>query len=630
MKIRPWIVNRFLSLTAFLLLLVPIGSGPASAETEPGPEEDTYSITLTKTAEPEPEDASEPETGEALEPEAGEEVQGEREILEVSGRRVLTETHTVEKGEWIWQIFRERNLLEKRNLAELLAILKKLNPSLTDLDRVHPGQRILVPLTLAPAADIGPAVPLKRPERVPVALEDLEDLDLEQYTVRRGDSLVRIINQRYASPDAAFYEKYLDAVRRLNPTLQDPGLIRPGQKIRLPVFSAELVRMPIEPAREDVSPLPEEMPELDLEPPPESAMQMRSAEVTPNPLRDRLGQLFRLLGEEWIQRGQHFIPLQGKGEANLSADAYPMIDLSNGRKVIVDFHHRLPGKMATLIEDTWEHYRIVHLEDGDDLSSALARILPECDLGTLYGRGESFHLEGAIPARLTADWILQRTGTGTQQNDIVMITILDERTPPTPGPVQDYLFLRGVRVIDYPPMETAGSSLPPARGVLDPGPGLRGLVETLLDLNGLDFLRNVEIPVYEKGESDFNLFVKADYLLERNGKKHLLDLTGVGSELIALMRERDLSYLSLAGQNDPLEVVRRTLEFLNVDYQPAPIDVMATERDGYQNIRFRIQGVSFRDRAGRRLLATPLRVPDPLLRLLAKEGYRVLQLSALQ
>jgi hypothetical protein len=306
-----------------------------------------------------------------------------------------------------------------------------------------------------------------------------------------------------------------------------------------------------------------------------------------------------------------------------------MIDLSNGRKVIVDFHHGLPGKMATLIEETWEHYRIVHLEDGDDLASALDRILPECDLGTLHGRGESVHVGGEIPARLTADWILQRSGTGTQQNDTVMITILDERTPATPGPVRDYLARRGVRVVDYPPRQDSDSPLPPAQSVLDAGPDLQSLVETLLDLHGLDFFRNVEIPVYEKAGSDFNLFVKADYLFEKDGKKHLLDLTGVGSELMPLMRERDLSYLSLAGQKDPLEVVRRMLGFLGVDYQPSPIDVMATERDGYQNIRFRIQGISFEDRAGRRLLATPLRLPDDLLRLLARDEYRVLGLSAL-
>lgn len=612
MKIRLWIVNSFLSLTA-ALFLVTFWSGPAAAEPQPTEQEDTYSITLTKTAEPDLE--------------SGDEAGDERQILEVSGRRVLTETHTVEEGEWVWQIFRERNLLEKRNLAELLALLKKLNPSLTDLDQVHPGQRILVPLTLAPAAGTDAVASLPRAE--PVALEDLNDLDLEQYTIRPGDNLVKIINQRYESPDAVFYAKYLNAVRRLNPSLGDPDVIYPGQKIRLPVFSPELVRMPIEPAREAASSPPEDMPELSLEPPPESAVQIRPVEESPNPLRDRLGQLFHLLGEEWIQRGQHFIPLQGKGEVNLRADVYPMINLSNGRKVIVDFQNGIPGRMATLLEDTWEHYRIVHLEKGDGLPSALARILPECGLGTLHSRGEAFHLGGEIPVRLTADWILQKDGTGAQQDEIVIITLLDERTPPTPGPVRDYLARRGVRVVDYPPLKAVEPPLPPARSALNPGPDIRGLVETLLDLNGFDYLRNVEIPVYEKGHEDFNLFVKADYLLEKNGEKYLLDLSGVGSDLMPLMRERDLSYLSLAGQTDPLEVVRRTLEFLNVDYSPAPMDVMATKRDGYQNIRFRIQGLGFKDRAGRRLLATPIRLPDELLRLLALEEYRVLQLSSL-
>ncbi len=590
------IVNSILCLIAAFILS---GSTPTIAEEA---QEDTYDITLIKTAET---DAA---------PGA------EREILEVSGRRVLTEIHSVGEGEWIWQLLRERKLLEKRNLADILDILKKLNPDLSNLDHIHPGQKILIPLTLSPVEGVHASPPPAEP--VSVTLDDLGDIELRGYTVQPGDNFVKIINRQYEAPDAAFYERYLSTVRRLNPSVQDVNLIYPGQVIRLPVFTPELVRMPIE-TREPVElPRHEVMPELAMEPPPQTAVRISPVPESPNPLRDELGQLFRTLGEEWIQHGQHYIPLKGQGEVNLRADTYPMIDLSNGLKVIVDLHNTLPGDMASLLERTWNHYRIVHLTEGDDLAGALDRILPECNLGILMGEEEAVQLGGMIQAKLTADWILRKDG------ETLLITLLDENTPPTPKPIREYLARQGVKAVDFPPPRTGKDALPKAGTVLGSGPDLSSLVETVLDLNRLDFMRNVEIPVYEKREGvDFNLFVKADYLLEKEGKKLMLDLSGAGSEIMTLLKERDLSYLSLSGEKDPLRVLTRLLEFLGIPFEPGPLDVTASERNEHRNIRFRIPGASFQDSAGRLLLATTLNLPEEIRRLLTEKGYHVLRLS---
>lgn len=580
---------------AFILSL------PAYTFADP-PQEDTYDITLIKTAET---DAS---------PGA------EKEIIEISGRRVLTEIHSVGEGEWIWQILRERQLLESRNLADILDILKKLNPELSNLDRIHPGQKIMIPLTLSPVEGIHASAPRSGP--VPVTLEDIEGMELTGYTVQPGDSLIKIINRQYQAPDAAFYDRYLSAVRRLNPSIQDLNRIYPGQVIRLPVYAPELVRVPIETVKVD-KPLPRQtLPELDMDLPPQTAVRISPAVETPNPLRDELGRLFQALGEEWIQHGQHFIPLRGQGEVNLRADTYPMIDLRNGFKVIVDLNNTLPGDMASLIERSWSNYRIIHLMEEDDLAAALGRILPEVGLGTVMGTGEAVFLEGLIEVRMTADWILRRGDQTT------LITLLEEHTPPTPGPVRAFLARQGARAVDFPPARTGQDALPMAKPVLDSGPGLSSLVETLLDLNRLSYLRNVEIPVFENRESkDFNLFVTADYLLEKGGQKLIMSLSGVGSDIMTLLKDRELSYLSLAGENDPLKVLSRFLEFLGIPFDPGPLEVMAADRSEHHNVRFRIPGASFRDGAGRSILATTVDIPEEVRRLLTEKGFHVLRLS---
>ena len=134
-------------------------------------EEETYSISLVKTAE-----------------------EG-KEIHEIEDKKVLTETHTVQKGDYIWRILREKGLLKKRDLPQLLSILKKLNSSLTNLDLIHPGDKIVVPLKISPIGGI-PVMAKKSPPAT-IPMEKIKDLDLESYTVKPGDSLIKVVKNRY-------------------------------------------------------------------------------------------------------------------------------------------------------------------------------------------------------------------------------------------------------------------------------------------------------------------------------------------------------------------------------------------------------------------------------------------------
>ncbi|MEJ2724491.1 MAG: LysM peptidoglycan-binding domain-containing protein [Deltaproteobacteria bacterium] len=128
------------------------------------PDEETYSISLVQTAEV------------------------NKEIRRLDNNKVLIEPYVVKKGDHIWQLFRERGLLEKTNLPELLTVLKRLNVSLTNLDLIYPGDKIVIPLTISPAPGLGREGPA-----TPASLEDLKDMKVENYVVKKGDALVKVV-----------------------------------------------------------------------------------------------------------------------------------------------------------------------------------------------------------------------------------------------------------------------------------------------------------------------------------------------------------------------------------------------------------------------------------------------------
>lgn len=576
--------NIFRLLTSILPIIILYGP-TAAQEQEAGGEEDTYTISLVQEAET------------------------DREIRELEDKKVLTETYTVQDGDRIWQIFRERGLLEKRDLKELLIALKKLNSSLSNLDLIHPGETLIIPLTIAPLGGI-PSQATKKPP-TPVSLEELKDFELEDYTIKKGESVVKIIKNLYDIPEEALYNEYLRLVQRANPDITDLDRVYPGQRVRLPIYSPQVVRKPIEP------------------PPPvfsdqETLVQREGMEQ----LGHKLGEIITRMGEEWIQTGKHFIPLKSGGQINLTADSYPIINLSSGNKVIVDLYHDMPENMADLITSSWDTYRIIHLDTGDDLQKAMNKIIPLCDFSKVYPPNEPLVLGGAIPLRITADWIVKRTPDPSDRvGEFIAVTFLDNTAPRIPKGIRDYLGGLSITIIEYPPAEeTLGE--PMGHGeVLKVDGDTSSIIETFLELVGNRYSKDVDIPIYQSEKTDLNLTIKADIFLNINGKDCIIDLKGLGEDIIALLKEHGFGVLSLSGEKDPSMVMTKTLDFFGISFESKPHAFMASDRGELKNIRFMVQGTIFRTIEGQRFFATPLFLPQGIVDFLSQKGYRILQLE---
>ncbi|MCU0594588.1 MAG: LysM peptidoglycan-binding domain-containing protein, partial [Desulfobacterota bacterium] len=341
----------------FLLLLTPtLALCPWDWSVAQEKDEETYSISLTQTAEPDTETEQEIRVVE------------KKESFSLEGKKVVTETYTVKKGDHLWQLLRERGLLENKSLPELLAALKKLNSSFSNLDRIYPGDKIVIPLTITPAKGLQVA---HKGEETVISLDQLKDLKLENYTVQQGDSLIKVVKGRYSLRDEQVSEAYLQVLAKLNPGIQNLDRIYPGQVVRLPIYTPQIVRMPIQrerPAR------PVETAQASAVTPSPSTEQPKG----PPALSKQLTEFFALLGEEWINTGEHFIPLKAGGQLNLKAEAFPVLSLSNGQRVIVDLHRELPEKMAQVIAANWENYRVVTFKGDEDLRAALNKILAAC------------------------------------------------------------------------------------------------------------------------------------------------------------------------------------------------------------------------------------------------------------
>jgi LysM repeat protein len=552
--------------------------------------EETYSIDLVQTAE------ADKESG--------------REVIQIDDRKVLAESHKVKSGEHLWKILREKGLLEKRNLQELLQVLKRLNSSLENLNLVRPGETLIIPLTITPSKG-GTEVAARKPvQPIVVPIESLQEVDLEQYTVKPGDTLVKVIKNHFDIPDSQIFDEYLNQLKRLNPSIKDVNVIRSGQKIRLPVYSPQVVRMAVR------------------EPPSVQEPKEETSKVEAGPLVGQLSDLFAMMGFEWIKAGQHFIPLKTGGQVSLKADSFPILNLPDGTRVVVDLYHELPEKMNSIITSNWENYRIVHLGKGDDLRTAVGKILSACRFPRLYRSGEPLELTGDITVGLKADWIIQTSSEPSpHKSGFVAVTFLDASSARTALSVVRLLETAGIRIVEYPP------SVDPAPGTAEKpeiqrlGGNPREVVERLLEMSGVPFSSGVEIPIFQGKKAEFNLIVKADFLLRVHDKDSVIDLTGLGPEVVSLLAEHQFRILSLSGTEGVSSVLSRVLGFVEVPFDPYPHTFKAAERDESRNTLITLPGITFSDKEGKRVFVTALPLSETLASFLSGKGYRILEVG---
>lgn len=531
----------------------------------------------------------------------------EGEIHKVGEKKVLASPYVVAEGEHLWQIMRKKRLLKMGKAGEILAVLKKLNPSLRNLDLLHPGDRLLIPLKIVPVSGMGRVRPVVEKK---TTLADLKDLKFDSYTVQPGDALTKVIAGRYEIPPKDLYGDYLALVKRLNPNIRNLNRILPGQRIRLPIYSPEMVRKPI---------IPEKFQEV----------KQKVPEKKVSPLGKDFARIFKEMGLDWIGTGQHFIPLSSGGQINLRAELFPLLNLPTGRRVLVDLNNGIPSRVADLIRASWGSYRVVHLKKRDGLRSALNRIFKACDFLKVHKKGEPLAIGGDIPLRITGDWIItMRRDPDDKRPKTVVLTLKPESEPSVPLMIRDYVARLGIKVIDYPSNDVAEGGDQPGSALV-PGPDNPAeLVEMVLNRLGKKFSRSRDIPIYQSKSAGVKLVVKADLYLTSNGQDCIIDFSGLGPKIMTFLGEHQFKILSLSKDEEPLKVVLKTLEFLDVPHKAGPHPFLASKRDAARNVQFTLSGVTFQDKEGKSVLASEMFLPKQMLAFLAQKGDEVLALHA--
>jgi hypothetical protein len=442
-------------------------------------------------------------------------------------------TYIVRRGDSIVHIVRKLGLPTPRRYR----VIKQLNPHIRDLNRIYPGQKLLLP----------------RLEEETVAA-DGQDTGI--YTARAGDSLTRIIvSELHADPAEAV--KFFGVIRQLNPGITNVNRIHPGQVIKLP-RGGETTG---------------ERGRLAPDAPAESGKDEKALAVKP-PATDKSIPLIRHVIEQLngavLTSGNHYIPLPGSGQIVVDCAIVPIVELE-GTMVLLDFAGRLPDALPGIIRAHWKNYHVVKIAAGRSVASILQEILLASSAWQMSKVETPLSFDDLPQVKLSPDWLITRkVATGSASSQLGLIFAADKsQLLPHPA-IAKYALKKGVTLSEIlgdkvQPQSPAAAAVPPLLQIK--GSNNDELLQNFLVYLGLESAPNREVKIFDSRKDGFDLALKAEYLMQMGGKTILVMKNKLPQQFSDRLKQEGMAAVYAAPGTAKIAILEAALAALDIPYQ---------------------------------------------------------------
>ncbi|MCP4114636.1 MAG: LysM peptidoglycan-binding domain-containing protein [Desulfobacteraceae bacterium] len=268
-------------------------------------------------------------------------------------RKVLCEPYRVAKDDWLYKIFRQKGEISESDFPLFLAIFKTLNPGVSNIDNINPGQEILIPLKTVLQEDFNETVP--GVVDVPIiefsSLPEMLTTHLKQYRVQKGETVSELVDPAFLDRYGNLTEQGVRAFSLANPDVKNVNLIYEGSVLNLPSpslisqtwFSSLFRSKPDSPANTDPEPSPP--PVLD------------KAEVQAG-----LERFAAMKQGKLIQSGKYYFPGKDGRDMVLDLESTPLIVIKDGSRLVMVRQNSRSPRLEAAMGAYWKNLTFIEME----------------------------------------------------------------------------------------------------------------------------------------------------------------------------------------------------------------------------------------------------------------------------
>lgn len=511
------------------------------------------------------------------------------------GWDILCDPYRVQPGDWVLKIFRQKGEIAHDDFREFLGIFERLNPHVTDTDRIRPGQVVDIPLKkLAPGSLPGQSSGVVTIPFVMIASprEMLEKHTLT-YTIQQGDTVSQLIANNFGGRFGnTTYSQGLALFKAANPHITDVNRIYAGQKIYMPDPSIREESWYSAIFNQDGELVDALTTEAGPDSPPAAAL--ATARVTDPPQPGGSGgpaaEAAAVIGGRLMDKGTAFLPMQQAKDFELDLSRYPMVDLGGGSKVILTTQDRVMNVDLGLIQSYWDQVKVARVSDQASSQEILEAVLSVLPADTASNR-LAFE-EGGVAVSVSAKWIRTEVSADGRLPRHVCITPITAASHRTHEALVRYLDRNDIVIKEVLPgtPETGswsvGTNRAPAAGTID-GSSQKAFVESLAAAMGFAYAPNIAISFPYAG---IQVQALSNLLSFGNGRETLIDFGDLYGDAVLAIRGTGLEILQVNLDEGPLELIQRLMESAGLAYTGSPV-FYGADRSAEFNTAITVSGI---------------------------------------
>jgi hypothetical protein len=296
--------------------------------------------------------------------------------------------------------------------------------------------------------------------------------------VKKGDTLERLLRREGMDPDL-IYKHLIKLTVSLNPGMKNPNLIIAGAELKIPAMGSYLAEyghpasndevLYAQAANATITDAPTASPPAAGDSgssrnlknnngtpstPTRYRVDTRRLPAAPLPTADSqnartvLSVIFTRLGETVSTKGRRFLPLDEPPHFDVDTASMPIIDLANGRHIVLDLSRNLKEDFIGRFRQKYPEYMVFQPSRGEAMTKALARLWPMCGYYRVYDKDQTFEGGKDVKLSISADWLVWPTVDEWNKGQPYVINLAPAQDNGTPLPWIRFLNDHKIEVID--------------------------------------------------------------------------------------------------------------------------------------------------------------------------------------
>jgi len=359
------------------------------------------------------------------------------------GWDILCDPYVVKKNDWIFKLLRQKGEISHKDYPEFLRIFKRLNPNVRDIDRIRPGQHIVIPLKKVPRDALPEqssgvvTIPFLADSRMSQALEKYSS----PYRVQKGDSISILISRQFEGHGTQAYEQGMKLFRVMNPKIKNLNCIYVGQVIRIP--DPEIQSQPRVPSLFEQTTQHDKTADIDPSiiagqktPIPDMAKDTEKQTESP------LSEVAWALDAKFFNKGVYYFPRLGWEDVKVDLSRSPFMELRDGTRVFFPINADNQASEIKMAQSFWKDVHIVTTGPGDSVEQIFDTVLGRFENKVVKNRlSVSDH---GVKIEVRGMWIIEQPEPSEEEKRYLCITLIEGPEERTPASIIRYLDQNGI------------------------------------------------------------------------------------------------------------------------------------------------------------------------------------------